>query len=528
MKSLTSYIGGLLLLGVFFLASCEGDFEKINTNQDQSLDAATPALLSQAIRDFAYNDYDVWYGGRQSYVAAQMWAQRNYTSEDRYSFRTGTMDGYFRNNYIWMNNLQEIIRLNTDPATKAKMAALYGDNAMQIATANVMKAWVFQLLTDSFGSIPFSQALDYLNYPAPKYDTQKEVYDGLIAMLKTAVDDLQGKDGFSTGDLFYKGDTDKWILLANSIRLRLALRASNVDASYLTEAQDAINDGVFSSNADNAQVEFSSVGAPNEAPVYNGFYVNNRNDFTMTRQFVELLKGNNDANKGFVNPFNGLVDPRWAVYRGPYYAALPDRNGMPYGMPDSYTKAYRTKLLSYSYAIPLKDAAVMLRQNFPSTFLDYPTVCFMKCEVAGWDATLFQAGVEASLKMWGAEDAAYVSSIMTKFNDPATTVEMKKEMVITQKYIHLYTQPYEAWAEYRRTGYPKSIVKPGETTAVIGGVPVIFTPVAGKESGSDIVARFMYPTSEYTLNKTNVEAAVASMGADDHKHRVWWAGGGIQ
>ncbi|HSA04849.1 MAG TPA: SusD/RagB family nutrient-binding outer membrane lipoprotein, partial [Tenuifilaceae bacterium] len=120
----------------------------------------------------------------------------------------------------------------------------------------------------------------------------------------------------------------------------------------------------------------------------------------------------------------------------------------------------------------------------------------------------------------------------------AGTDEQKKEMCITQKYIHLLMQPHEAWAEYRRTGYPKSLVKPGEVTYVFPniagvdpdyqGLSVTFTPVGGSESGADIVARFKYPSSEYTLNKTNVDAAVARMGEDSHSQRVWWAGGGQQ
>lgn len=150
----------------------------------------------------------------------------------------------------------------------------------------------------------------------------------------------------------------------------------------------------------------------------------------------------------------------------------------------------------------------------------------MVSEIQNCDATEFQKGIVASLEQWGAEDNGYTAAVMAKFN--AATPAQKKEMVITQKYIHLLTQSHEAWAEYRRTGYPKSLIKPGEVTAVIGGQDVLFTPTAGNESGADIVARFKYASSEYTLNKANVEAAVARQGKDTHSQRVWWAGGGTQ
>ncbi|MBP7023844.1 MAG: SusD/RagB family nutrient-binding outer membrane lipoprotein [Bacteroidales bacterium] len=533
MKSLRKYGLMLTTISLLLLTGCEKDFDKINTNPNNPVDAATPALFSQAIRDFAYNDFDVWYAARQSAVACQHFAQRNYTSEDRYSFRVNVTDGFFRNNYIWMTNLQKIIDLNTDPATKENYQALYGDNNMQIAVAEIMKCWVFQLLTDYFGDIPYYQALNLEQYPQPAYDTQKDVYDGLIATLNDAQDKLLNSTtgGFATGDLLFNGDLTKWVKFANSLRLRIALRASGRGAEYVAEALDAISDGVMDSNADNAMCLFSTPGAPNEAPWYNGYFTSGRNDFTYTYRFMELLKGNNHLT--FTNPFNGIVDPRYVVFTT--YTDL-TRVGVPYGMPDGTTQRfwsrYSAKRVSLFAVNP-----VIVHPDFPSTFLDYPTVCFMVSEVNGWDAGWFQNGIEASLEKWGAVDPgnAYVTAIMAKFNDPATTQEMKKEMVITQKYIHLLMQPHEAWAEYRRTGYPKSIVKPGEVTFVdtdgmlgTAGLQYVFNPIAGSESGSDIVARFKYPSSEYTLNETNVLNAASDMGEDTHKQKVWWAGGGSQ
>lgn len=514
------------LIAALFLLSitgCEKDFDKINTNPNTPTEASTSSLLSQAIRDFAYDDFDVWYAGRQASLTSQHFSQRNYTSEDRYAFRSGTTDGFFRDNYIYMNNLEEIIRLNTDPETKDMYASLFGDNNMQIAVAEIMKAWVFQLLTDYFGDIPYSQALDIDTYPQPVYDSQEDIYNGLIEKLKDAQDKLINSttDGFGTGDLFYGGDLNKWIKLANSLRLRLALRASNVDASYLVEAQDAIDDGVMESNDDNAMCRFSSSGEPNEAPWYNGFYVSGRNDFTFTAQFMELIKGNNYLS--FTNPFLGLRDPRYPVFT----TYNTDREGVPYGMSDVLTQKWwsghgssRVSLYSVN--------PIMLDANFPTTFLDYPTVCFMISEVEGWDGDWLEKGVNASLEKWGATDNgnAYIAQIMNRFN--SATEEGKKEIVITQKYIHLLMQPHEAWAEYRRTGYPKSLVKPGQVTAIIDDEEIVFTPTTGYDSGGDVAARYKYPNSEYTLNKTSVEAAVSKMGEDTHKQKVWWAGGGTQ
>ncbi|SDB93296.1 SusD/RagB family nutrient-binding outer membrane lipoprotein [Williamwhitmania taraxaci] len=528
MKSLTKYVGGLALLSLLTVVGCEKDFEKINTNPNNTKSAPTPYIMTYAQRHIAYFVNDVWYSGRQASLACQQWSQRNYTSEDRYSFREATMDGFFRNMYIWMYNYQAIIGLNTDPATKDAFS-IYGDNAMQIATAEIMKAWGFQLLTDAFGDVPYSQALQPDKYPTPKFDAQQDIYDDLIAKLTAAATALQGSNGWATGDILYGGDVDQWIKFANSLRLRLALRASKVNsAKYMPIALDAIADGVFTSNADDAIVQFAGAGEPNEAPVYNGFIVNKRNDFTLTKQFVNLMKGLDDAAKGFVNPLNGIVDPRLAVYRGPW-ASNATRVGIPYGMSDAETKQYVTanSVINLRPSYTLSLLPYNLQPDFSATYLDFATVSFMACEVEGWSRARFQAGVEASLAKLGITDLAYVASVLAKY-DAATTDAQRAELVITQKYIHLYNQPYEAWSEYRRTGFPKSIVKPGEVTAVVGGNNILFTPVNGKESGNDIVARFKYGISEYVLNRSNVEAAATAMGGDDHKHKVWWAGGGSQ
>ncbi|HOW31846.1 MAG TPA: SusD/RagB family nutrient-binding outer membrane lipoprotein [Bacteroidales bacterium] len=527
MKTIKRYSVIFTALALFMLAGCEKDFDKINTNPNAPTEASTAALLSQAIRDLAYNDFDVWYSARQSDLACQHFSQRNYTSEDRYSFRVNVTDGFFRNNYLYLNNLQQIINLNTDPATKDKYAVLYGSNTMQIAVAEIMKSWGLQLLTDYFGDIPYKQALQLEKYPQPAYDPQKDVYDGLISTLDKAAADLtvlndEGASGFTSGDLLYNGDLSQWIKFANSLRLRLALRASNVDASYLAIAQDAIADGVFESNDDNARCEFSTSGAPNEAPWYNGFFVSGRNDFSFCQRFIETLKGNSYLN--WTNPFEGIQDPRYPVLT---LNAGYTKFGVPYGMSDGQTQSWWSTSGSSKRISLYNTANPLTSPNFPSTFLDYPTVCFMVSEIEGWDADWFRNGIVASLEQWGAEDNGYVDAVMAKFAD--ATTEQKKEMVITQKYIHLVKQSAEAWAEYRRTGYPKSLVKPGEVTYVKDdGTEIVFTPVPGSESGADIVARFKYPSSEYTLNETNVKAAVVRMGEDSHAQRVWWDGGGKQ
>lgn len=515
MKPIRKYILAVLTLSTLLFAGCEKDFDEINTNPNKVEKPIAYALFTQSTRELAFNNFDVWYLLRQSALCSQQWCQNNYTDEDRYTFRTGVLNTFFRENYATLNNFQKIIELNTDAGTKDEYASLYGDNNMQIAISEIMKCWTLHLLVDQFGDIPYSEALD-INITQPKYDTQKEVYDGLIATLKDCKNKLAASTtgGYSTGDVIYDGDLSKWIKFANSLRLRLALRASAVDASYLTEAQAAIADGVFSSVGDDAKCPFFGVGVPDEAPLYNGYVTEARNDFTFTHRFIELLKGNNDGT--FINPFNGIVDPRFYVYTG---STTTNKFGIPYGLNDDVNKQYWSDLSTAGTAINLPTAnAKVVQSNYPTTFLDYATVCFMVSEVNNWDASWFEKGINASLDHWGAtNDGVYTAAIMALFN--AATTEGKKEMVLTQKYIHLLTQSHEAWAEYRRTGYPKTIIEPGQLTATINGTSYYFTPDGGE---TEICTRFCYVTSEFTLNSTNVNAAITRMGGDTYNTKLWW------
>ncbi|MDD2281630.1 MAG: SusD/RagB family nutrient-binding outer membrane lipoprotein, partial [Bacteroidales bacterium] len=178
------------------------------------------------------------------------------------------------------------------------------------------------------------------------------------------------------------------------------------------------------------------------------------------------------------------------------------------------------------YRLP---SPLIIQADFWSVFIDYATVEFMKCEVNDWDKASFEAAMRASFEQWGVKAAdeygtadaynaavdTYITGVLAKF-DAATTAG-KQEIVLTQKYMHLFTQGFEAWSEYRRTGFPKSIVKPGELT----NGTIAF--VASNPTGTDIVPRLLYDSNEYTLNKANVEAAATSIGGDKYNTKLWWA-----
>ena len=178
----------------------------------------------------------------------------------------------------------------------------------------------------------------------------------------------------------------------------------------------------------------------------------NRVDYSPSNSFVQLLKGQRG---------NFGVDPRLQKYFAPkgltkYQARdgrytesnnINDYVGMPYGLDESMADFQFKSGVAVSFF-----SSRILQPNYAEVFMEYSEVCFLLSEANGWDNTWYKKGVEASMKKWGVDDAKITSFL-------ATIPAANEENVLTQKYIALYMNPNEAWAEYRRTGYPHTLIK---------------------------------------------------------------------
>lgn len=496
-----------LLVLITMIMGCTKDFEEINTDPNRPKVVPTVNLISTAQKSLTDDIFDEWFSGRQGLLWAQFWAQRNYTEEDRFIIRQNTNNTYWRLLYTDMMDLQEIINIASDPERKAEINTYYGDADGQIAVANILKAYVFQLLTSTYGDIPYEEAFDAIDNPTPAYSAQKTIFLDLFAKLKSSADYLSSASGqvFSSGDLMYDGDPAKWAKFANSLRLKLAVRLSkSTDPDIISARNNAITEAsanAFSSNDDNAAITYLGDGESN-APMYDGFYTARRNDMTPSANFVDLLKGINDTLNNKQNPFLGLVDPRLEVWVPKNSAGI--YRGMPYGIVNQNASALRGYVANIYNARP-----VYLQADATVTWMDYAQVCFILSELNGWNQEWYEKGVRASMEWWGAEGVEdYIATL------PAAN----EETVLTQKYIALFMDGYEAWAEYRRTGYPRSIIQVGEWTGpLVNGTAVKF------EAGNDqIPRRLTYPVQEFSINAANVEAASSAIGGNTFNTKLIW------
>ena len=512
-------LGGIALLGT--TTSCQKDFEEINTNPNRPQQALPTALFNGSTKLFLKNTRNYTTSGMMFRSWMQYSAQDTYTKESRFLYRDYAGDYLWRYPYQVAGGYKDIIDLNTDPKTKELMTT-YGKNENQIAAARIMMAYTFALLVETFGDVPYYsygspnperfQALQLEKYISPVYATQKEIYTDLLKELKEAAAQIVSDSYvFKEGDYIFE-TPDKMRRFANSLRLRLAIRLKDVqDAELRTLAQQSINElkdgtAVMQSESDTVELQFDSDDT-NPAPIYNEYFVRNRVDYSPSNSFVQLLKGQRG---------NFGVDPRLQKYFAPkgltkYQARdgrytesnnINDYVGMPYGLDESMADFQFKSGVAVSFF-----SSRILQPNYAEVFMEYSEVCFLLSEANGWDNTWYKKGVEASMKKWGVDDAKITSFL-------ATIPAANEENVLTQKYIALYMNPNEAWAEYRRTGYPHTLIKVNEETDL--NIPTEAGQTRYKFESlvadlTDIPERLRYPVAYKVINEANYQKALKSM-----------------
>lgn len=513
--------------------SVEGcaDLDSLNSDPNNPENVPSNMLMSGAEKWAVDNVYDLWFSGRQCLLYAQYWAQRNYTEEDRYQIRESTNNNYFNYLYMGIANFQKVIDLNADEATASTNSA-YGANVNQIAAAKIMKVWLMNIITDTWGNVPYSeisQLEDGVLYC--KYDNQKDIYAGMIAELTEAVEMIdETESAFTSGDVIYGGDASKWKKFGNSLKCRLAIHLSKVDSNWKTYIQEALASGVFESNEDVAAFKYVSSGS-DYSQFYSGTYVDGRNDFTITEQFINILKGEADVINGKSHPWEGTLDPRLEMYTTSATYKIDGEtvtgyNGFPYGTPSSESTAARANTPNWYNNTPM-----FLEPDFAMPLMTYAEVKFIESEYKGFDVADYQEGVRASVEYWSAQSGVSVASSDLDAYIAAVSSNVDAEAVAVQKYIDLFLNGTEAWTEIRRTGYPEQLIRPGEKETyevrdsegyLLETREVVFTPLS--EVKGDIIARVKYPTNESTLNGKNWTEAVSKLedGTNNYYSKMYW------
>lgn len=531
----------ILSIGLMAFVGCQESLDEININPNQPEQVPTSGLMNSATKelmDATRNDFE---SGRMTLPWVQYSAQVAYTEEDRFQFRETSSAAIYNNLYRVAVDYQSIIKLNTNPATMTQASA-YGNNSNQIAVSRIMLSYIFSILADTFGSVPYYsygnsdpdfQALNLATYPQPKYASQDKIYSDILKELKESSNQLVLSDNKFDGDPIYNGNMTKWKKFANSLRLRIANRLKVALPEAQSHITDAISSGVMTSNNDNAVLVYAASNPQLASPMYTAMFVNSRTDFKITDTMVKALKGEKG---GF-----GL-DPRLYKYAAPVFKVDADDN---YILDNSgnkqqnfvtpslgsftYTPSKRLdNYIGLPYGLTRQMVAVqnasgasnwsnnVIKPNFGEVLMEYAEVEFLLSEINGWDDNHYKNGVKASMERWGVP-----TSDINSFVNALPVANQAN--VLNQKYLALFMQPQEAYAEYRRTGYPNFLLKPGETNNLLipttaGATTYVFTPISPAGSTlTEMPARITYPVTLRQYNPNGYNSGVANLGTGGDK-----------
>jgi SusD/RagB-like outer membrane lipoprotein len=487
---------------------CNNDkLTALNQNPNSPEDVPPGPLFTNAAR----NSVSTWFGGgwydlRAASWATQQLAEIQYNDEDVYARMHGAdTESDFNNSFSGeLKDLQQVI----NKATADKEPGTY-------APAIALRTLDFSFLTDSWGDIPYFTALkgdESDGSLSPAYDKQSAIYADFFKVLDQASKDLVGASNtLGTNDPFYGGSPAKWQKFINSLRLRLAMRVINKDpalANTQLAAAIAAPGGLILTNADNAKFPWPGDG------VYNNPWSNSlggRDDWRMSNRLMDLMLANSD--------------PRIPIYAQPTSADPTKYAGSPNGISASKNPLYfnvssRPGVIFYkgktSYGPTFGGAGATL----PTFVLTAAEANFILAEAAerniggltsGQAAAYYNAGITQSLAQWSG-----VAPTATQISAAATTAFLAQPGVVYQggnagliqiahqKWIALFTDGGNAWAEWRRTCRPATVVAGVDATE------------------NEVPRRFEYGIRELTVNGTSVDAAIAAQGANTLHTSVWW------
>lgn len=477
----------IFLLPVVLMTSCVDSLDDYNINEKKATSVPPVTLFSNALKGFAdvLTTPSVNTNNFRLYV--QHWSTTTYLDEPRYNLTARTIP-----QSIWQINYRDVISdLNDAKRLLNEDAFLNADiKANELAQIEIMEIFSWSVLVNTFGNVPYSEALNPLN-PLPKYDDAKTVYDALLVRLDAALASIKPTAGsnFAAGDLLYQGDMAKWVKFGNSLKLKMAMTIADSDEAKAKALVAAAAPNVFTSNADKAA--FPYIATP---PNYNPIAQNLNRLYSTRQDYV--------AASTLINPMNTLNDPR----RSTFFTAL---NGAYVGGNYGFLNTYA----NFSHV-----GTKIIEPALEGLFMDYSEVEFFLAEavergfITGDAETHYNAAITASITYWAsqtasttgdADAAAYLAQPEVAYTTATGTYKQK---IGTQKWIALYNRGYEAWVEWRRLDFPQLAPPTG------GSAP----------AGLAIPVRIIYPINEQTLNPANREAAGAAIGGDLATTKLWW------
>jgi len=476
----------IYLMLAFAASSCTKNISSLNTNTKAATTVPSASLFLNGEKNLSDALASTSVSAAPFRVLAQSWTENTYVSEAQYNLTIdNSPQGWW--NLLYANGTTSV--LNSLAAAKTAIPTDTKDAGTQqnnLLVTDILEVYAYSLLVNTYGNIPYTQALNR-DIPFPKYDDAKTVYYDLLARLDTAINGLDANSaGFGASDQVYLGSITAWKKFAATLKLKLAMVIADSDPSTAAaKVQEAVATGVFTSNSDNALFAYSSSINTNSNPVYQALVASGRHDFSPANLIVNTLVS--------------WADPRlplfYQEYNGGYAGGVP-------GAGNGYVKFSQ---FSEQWQSP----------TWPGDLLDYAETEFLLAEavergfaVSGTAESHYDNAVTASINYWGGDSAvaaAYLVQPAVAYSTAAGTWQQK---IGYQQWIAYADRGWDAWTSIRRLGFP-DIDAINPPVGAIGNLP----------------RRFTYPSNEETSNATNWAAAVQAVtggAADGVSFDLWW------
>lgn len=471
----------ILIVSILFggiLMSCTKNISELNNNPKAPEEVPGEGLFSNAQLSFTNIMTTPNVNQNIFELIVQFWAETTYPQESQYDLGERNIP------QNWWTILYRDVIKDYDQAKvliRQEQAFSTPDQKVKdnkLAITEICEAFAYSVVLNTFGNIPYTEAMNPDN-TTPKFDDAKTVYYALLDSLDACIQKLDPNYGsFGDNDLIYGGDVSKWIKFANSLKLKLGLLIADSDPAKAKSVVESAAPYVFTSNDDNAVFQYLSA-PPNVNPIWTNLVQSNRNDFVPAKTLIDTMNALNDPRR----PFYFTKDPN-----GGYSGGTP-------GTGNTYA--------NFSHTSDMTKAP-----NFPSLWMDYAEVEFLLAEavergfnVGGTTATQhYNNGVTASIEYWGgtsADAATYLAQPLVSYS-----TGYWKDRIGIQSWIAYYLRGWEAWTQWRKLDYP--VLK------------------KAANAKSDIPVRYTYPINEQVLNKENYDAASQAIGGDAVTTKLFW------
>jgi hypothetical protein len=467
----------------FILQACTKGFENLNIDPTKPTEVSAASLITGIEKTASDILYSNAVNGNIGMLYAQYYAQTQNETQSQYQLDEGA------NNTLWsmysgpLSNIQELRRINeVNPGPGA-----VNENAI----AGILEVWIYQILADTYGDVPYSEALkgDQLILTS-KYDDAATIYDGLITQLDKSIAALDSSaPTFTSGELIYNGDPVKWKKLANSLKLRIGIRMLNAEPEKAQPIIETASTGAFATINEEAKFPYLKE-VPDQFPINDQAGAGIPSQFFVSSTLINYLKETND--------------PRLTKYAR-VAPASDSIIGKPYGLGD-----FSGGIDQYS-----RGSEQVYSPEFPGYIMSYAEVQFALAEAAarGFNvgasaSNFYENGVRASMSFWGVEDSEADDFLMDNPFDQADW----KNSIGTQKWVALYNQGMQGWFERTRLNFTKP-----------NGNEFFIKPTIVLDLSVDMVPfRITYPIAELSNNRENYNAAIKAMGGDKQGIKLWW------